>query len=182
MSKRSLKFARRAQDAYDTPAAAVTPLLPSLLPDTSFCEPCAGAGALVDHLKAAGFRCAGAWDIEPRRADIKRADALTMIPPTHANVYVTNPPWSRTALHPLIAHLSAQLPTWLLFDSDWAFTQQSAPFMPWCRCIIAVGRVRWIPGTTMDGYDNAAWYLFDRTYKPTLTLFYGRAIAMVDDI
>ena len=87
-----------------------------------------------------------------------------------------------TVLHPLIAHLSAQLPTWLLFDSDWAFTQQSAPFMPWCRCIIAVGRVRWIPGTTMDGYDNAAWYLFDRTYKPTLTLFYGRAIAMVDDI
>jgi hypothetical protein len=29
----------------------------------------------------------------------------------------------------------------------------------------AVGRVRWIPDSKHDGKDNAAWYLFDQSWK-----------------
>jgi hypothetical protein len=48
MGKRS-NFTRRKQDAYDTPAAAVQPLLPHIAQDgeTRFVEPCAGKGDLA---------------------------------------------------------------------------------------------------------------------------------------
>jgi hypothetical protein len=64
------------------------------------------------------------------------------------------------------------MPTWLLFDADWVHTKQSAPFMPYCRKIVSVGRVRWIEGTKMTGKDNVAWHLF--TAEEGTTEFYGR--------
>jgi hypothetical protein len=76
----------------------------------------------------------------------------------------------------MIEHFSAMRPTWLLFDADWMHTLQSAPYMKWCRKIVSVGRVKWIPDSTMTGKDNCAWYLFDQssirgfsqeTYGPT---------------
>ena len=83
----------------------------------------------------------------------------------------------RPLLHDLIAHLSSLAPTWLLFDADWMHIQKSRPLMPYCHAIVSVGRCRWIPDTTDDGKDNAAWYLFDQT-RPRLAsgpVFLGRA-------
>jgi len=163
---------------WPTPRAAVEPLLPHLEPDSRFVEPCAGDGALVRHLQKArgGWHCVAAWDIEPRGPGIERGDAMTMIPPEDAEYFITNPPWERDVLHPLIEHLSAQLPTWLLFDADWMHTRQSAPYMRWCHVIVSVGRVQWIPGSDNVGKDNSAWYLFDRIRKLTKygTVFRGR--------
>lgn len=173
MGKRS-NFERVARDFYPTPAEAVTPLLPHLLPATGFCEPCAGDGALVDHLTAAGHTCFGASDIDPRRADVSYADALTILA-FFAECFITNPPWDRTILHPLIKHLSSQRPTWLLFDADWMHTRQSAPFIPLLRKIVSVGRVKWIKDSPFTGKDNCCWYLFDaRNDLPTQ--FIGRSI------
>ena len=50
MSKRAGQFERRPNDYYPTPESAVGPLLPHLAPATRFIEPCAGDGALIDHL------------------------------------------------------------------------------------------------------------------------------------
>ncbi len=69
MGKRS-DFVRVERDYYKTPYAAVPALLPHLEPNTRFCEPCAGDGALIDHLTKHGHVCASAWDIEPQREDI----------------------------------------------------------------------------------------------------------------
>lgn len=172
MGKRS-DFARRERDFYPTPAAAVVPLLPHLPPRTRFVEPCAGDGALVDHLTAAGHVCARAWDIEPQRDDIDRLDATTRLV-GNIDCFITNPPWSRDVLHRLIVHLSDQWPTWLLFDSDWSHTRQAAPYLPRLRKIVSVGRVRWIEGSKFTGKDNCAWHLFDRPcFEPAV--FYGRA-------
>ena len=64
-------------------------------------------------------------------------------------------------MHALIAHFARALPTWLLMESDWAYTKQAGPFMPACSDIVSVGRLRWITGTTMSSKDNFAWYRFD---------------------
>lgn len=174
MGKRS-NFARIARDAYDTPREAIVPLLPHLKPRTRFCEPCAGNGALLDVLVEAGHICARARDIEPRRDDIECKDALTTLT-GNIDCFITNPPWDRKFLHPLITHLSAQHPTWLLFDADWMHTKQAAPYLPLLRRVVSVGRVKWIPGSKMTGKDNCCWYLFDAMPASSVE-FIGRIAA-----
>ncbi|MBD9529001.1 class I SAM-dependent methyltransferase [Paracoccus sp. PAR01] len=162
MGKRS-SFERRERDFYPTPREAVAPLIPHLPSVTFYAEPCAGDGALIWHLDDAGAMCVHASDIDPKHDGVDTLDAL-QIGPRHiesANCFITNPPWSRDILHPLIAHLSDMLPTWLLFDADWMHTKQAAPYLPRLRKIVSVGRVKWIPDSKMTGKDNCCWYLFD---------------------
>lgn len=75
MGKRS-NFVRNERDFYPTPLEAVIPLIDQLYPETRFIEPCAGNGALADHLEQYGHIKIGAWDIEPQRYDVDRHDAL----------------------------------------------------------------------------------------------------------
>lgn len=171
MSKRS-DFKRIARDFYRTPLEAVVPLLPHLSAGTSFFEPCAGDGILVRHLENAGHVCVGATDIEPHSAEIIPGDATKICVPLCSRI-ITNPPWDRKVLHPIIENLSPQYPTWLLFDADWAHTKQAIPYMPFLCKIVSIGRIKWIPGTTMTGKDNCCWYLFD-SRGPGDTQFIGR--------
>jgi len=173
MGKRS-SFERMPRDLYATwDQRAVAALLPHLPARTRFCEPCAGGGVLLDQLVAAGHVCASAWDIEPLRRDIAQHDALSRLI-GNIDCFITNPPWTRTILHPLITHLSDQAPTWLLFDADWIHTKQAIPFQHRLRRVVSIGRLRWIEGTKCDGKDNCCWYLFDAV-KREPTQFYGRA-------
>ncbi len=174
MGKRS-NFDRVDRDFYPTPREAVVPLLPHLPPVTFYAEPCAGDGALIWLLDEAGAMCVHASDITPKHDGVDTLDAL-QIGWQHiesANCFITNPPWSRDILHPLIVHFSDMMPTWLLFDADWMHTKQSAPYMPRLRKIVSVGRVKWIPGSKMTGKDNCAWYLFDKPSDEP-TIFCGR--------
>lgn len=176
MGKRS-NFKRRPQDRYDTPYECVPSLMPHLKPQARFCEPCAGKGALIDHLYQHDIICVGAWDIKPRHRNVAKLDALTHNAGNakHYDCFITNPPWTREILHPLIVHLSDQAPTWLLFDADWAHTKQAIPYLPRCQKIVPIGRVKWIPNSKHTGKDNAAWYLFDyRAGIPTLPTFWPR--------
>lgn len=178
MGKRS-DFERVPRDFYPTPYEALIPLLPHLSQRTWYNEPCAGDGALVWHLDRNGHRCCDAADIEPRwnlmpdKCYAFQADALSSQYDPRATHFITNPPWDRKILHPLIAHLSDTLPTWLLFDADWMHTRQSAPYMCRLRKVVSVGRVKWIPGSKMTGKDNCCWYLFDKPSNET-TEFFGR--------
>ena len=153
MGKRS-SFARAPRDFYPTPREAVAPLLPHLPPQTWYAEPCVGDRALVKCLSDAGHRCVQSGDIETGQ------DARDFAASPHCRFIITNPPWSRPLLHDLIVHFSDQRPTWLLFDADWMHTRQAAPFLPRCRKIVSVGRVKWIPDSPHTGKDNACWYLF----------------------
>lgn len=171
MGKRS-DFERVPRDFYPTPREAVLPLLPHLPHGASYWEPCAGDGALITWLSEAGHFCQGASDIEPRCEGVRRIDALSLT--GSPDFYITNPPWDRKILHPLIERLSDQAPTWLLFDADWMHTRQAVPFLPRLRKIVSVGRVKWIPDSKMTGKDNCAWYLFDKPHDDGIR-FYGRA-------
>lgn len=176
MGKRS-DFNRVERDFYPTPEAAVLPLLPHLDDNTFFVEPCAGDGALINHLEKQNHLCAWAGDIEPQADGINQCDAfefsMPMVGGLITDAIITNPPWDRKLLHPMIERFSAMRPTWLLFDADWMHTKQSATFMGWCRKVVSVGRVKWIPDSKMTGKDNCAWYLFDQK-KSGSTIFVGR--------
>lgn len=160
MGKRS-DFKRVPRDFYPTPLEGVIPLLPHVSRGDTFIEPCAGDGALVRHLERNGLHCAGQYDLEPQAPGIVAQD-YTQLRACDADWIITNPPWDRKLLHPMIEYFRQLAPTWLLFDADWAHTKQSAPLMPYCRKIVSVGRLKWIPESKMTGKDNCAWYLFVR--------------------
>ena len=169
MGKRS-NFERNPRDFYPTPKEAVIPLLPHLPEKGLFAEPCAGDGRLIEHIEEL-TSLSGYWmtDIEPHADFIGNGDALTD-KIVGCDICITNPPWDRKILHPLIDNLSNQLPTWLLFDADWMHTKQSVPYIKMCSKFVSVGRIKWFGN--MTGKDNCAWYLFDR--KANNTIFYGR--------
>lgn len=177
MGKRS-DFERKPRDYYPTPIPAVVPLIPHLSECTWFAEPCAGDHRLVEHLESFGHKCSWASDIEPQSEYVEHRDVFDVMEPEGADVFITNPPWDRKILHPMITHLSDIAPTWLLFDSDWAHTKQSAEFMPRLRKIVSIGRVKWIEDSKMTGKDNCCWYLFDKLPYGEgsfyVTEFYGR--------
>lgn len=160
MGKRS-NFSRVARDFYPTPAEAVAPLLQHLPAGASYVEPCAGRGDLVNHLSR--NKCIFASDITPGVAWVQARDAFEVVfhSSDEPDLIITNPPWSRDILHPLIRHFATQRPTWLLIDADWFHTRQAAEFMPWLVKYVSVGRVKWIPDSSNTGKDNCAWYLFD---------------------
>lgn len=170
MGKRS-DFKRVERDFYPTPKKAVEPLVAHLKP-CNFLEPCAGDHRLVNHLEDFGFTCDMASDIEPQSDLVCDKDAFDIENNMNRTI-ITNPPWDRKILHPMIDYFRSISPsTWLLFDADWMHTLQSANYMKYCKTVISIGRVKWIEDSTMTGKDNCVWYEF--VQDETVTTFIGR--------
>lgn len=170
MGKRS-EFERIPKDKYYTPKAAVLPLLSHLKPNSTFFEPCAGDGRLIAHLEEEGHICKYACDVEPEHPRVCKRDAMD-IGFVSADYVITNPPWDRKIMHPIIEHFAQICPTWMLFDANWLFTKQAAPYMKWCSKIVVIGRVKWIEDSKMTGKDDSVWALFEPDAKQTV--FYPR--------
>lgn len=166
MGKRS-DFKRNKADKYRTPPEGMFPLRPYLKPGATFIDPCAGDGRIARHIPG----CVQQFDLEPDDLFMAIGDALSavLVP---CDYICTNPPWSRNVLHPMITRFRQHAPTWLLFDADWAYTKQAAPFMIYCRYVVAVGRLKWFPDSKDHGKDSCAWYLF--LPHPTPTEFISR--------
>ena len=167
MGKRS-NFARIEKDAYATPKEALIPVLPYLHRDVLYYEPCCGEGKLVKHLMNEGF---GFWGYSDDELDARYTDYD--IPPWPKTQFITNPPWSRELLHPIIENLSRQAGTWLLFDADRMHTRQASELIKRCAIIVSVGRVKWIVNSKTTGKDNCCWYFFAPNYFEG-PHFYGR--------
>jgi hypothetical protein len=168
MGKRS-SFARRKMDDYPTPYEAVLPLLPHLDDICTFAEPCCGELHLVKHLEQHGMHCVYAGDITLGLDALFLADQDLI----GIDAIITNPPWTRELLHPLISRFMQLRPTWLLLDADWAHTRQAGAYLGRCSHIVAIGRVKWIPDSPFTGKDNAAWYRFDQRHQDG-PQFFGR--------
>lgn len=159
MGRRS-SFERNPRDYYPTPYEAILPLLKHISVK-EFIEPCAGDGRLIRHLQDNGFVCTYSCDIEPRAEKIEQKDVLffgSELPP--AQQIITNPPWGREVLHPMIDKFRNHAPTWLLFDAGWMFTGQAKPYLKFCSTIVSVGRAKWIEGSDGKGKDDCCWYKF----------------------
>ncbi len=145
MGKRS-NFERKERDFYKTPIEGIMPLLPYLEKPwdaidskMNFIEPCAGDGALILYLEKYGHECVYACDIEPQKSnyDIEQRDVLFFdfkMPP--CDCIITNTPWKREILHPMIDIFRMHAPTWLLFDADWLFTKQAMPYKKYHNYIL----------------------------------------------
>jgi len=172
MGRRS-NFDRIPKDRYFTwDPRAVPPLLAHLPRGFRYKEPCAGAGDLIRQLEPYAS-CVEARDIEPAADFIATGDMMDM-QLGDADGFLTNPPWTRSLLHPLIKHLSDQGPTWLLLDAAWAGTKQALPFQTRCRKIVIIGRLKWIPGSAWDHKEDSAWYLFDRPIPGSAPSYFMR--------
>jgi hypothetical protein len=166
MGKRS-DFPRRPQDDYATPLAALEPLLPHLCRQTLIVEPCPGDGVLARHLKQERFA------VTEVSGDARTID-YDLSGMAGRAIFVTNPPWTRAVLHPIIENLSNQATTWLLFDADWMHCKQAIPYLPRLRQVVSVGRVKWIPDSPYVGKDNVCWYRFGTSSEFMVTQFFGR--------
>lgn len=170
--------AKRPRDLWPTiDSKCVAPLLPHL-PKGRYAEPMAGDGSLIRLFGDAAV-CAWASDIAPQAEGIAQKDVLTA-EIGDADFWMSNPPWTRSLLHEIIVHLSDQAPTFLLFDTNWVFTQQAAPFMERCRKIIYVGRMVWIEGTTNGGFQDCAWYEFGRPVAGSAPTMWGHGCLPAD--
>lgn len=178
MGKRS-EFPRIPRDKYMTTDPMPVARLQAHLPrGVKFAEPCAGNGDLIESMHWHGHECIYACDLHPGRAWVDKRSAFRLdkgwLRLTRAQMFVTNPPWTRATLHPMIEHLAGLLPTWLLLDASWAHTAQAAPYLKMCEKVVSVGRVKWFSGSDHMSLDDSAWYLFSSN-KTGRTEFHGFA-------
>jgi hypothetical protein len=162
MAKRS-DFKRLEKDAYQTiDPRAIPPLLPHILSVKRYAEPCAGEGKLIDMLaqQAPWLKLGYYNDIGYLDGEDAIDGNILEASRGQYDAIITNPPWGRKLLHPMIRRFMSIAPTWLLFDADWAHTKQARPLLPHCVKIVSIGRLRWIPDTKMSGKDNCAFYYF----------------------
>jgi len=175
MGKRS-NFERVERDFYPTPIEAAIPLMRHLPETFTFAEPCAGDARLALHIDAlsdSNAICTLLSDIEPQDGGVEKIDAFDVIIPGNTDFIVTNPPWDRKILHPMIDRFAGIRPTWLLFDANWMFTKQAKDYLPYCEKIVTIGRVKWIEDSKGSGKDDSCWYLFDKKFTGDTT-FFGR--------
>jgi hypothetical protein len=176
MTKRAdNKFERKVRDFYPTPCEAVTPLIRHLNSGDTYVEPFAGAGDLVDHLSLHGILCLHASDIEPQKDYIIKEDFNEYFKKNYVNRVITNPPWNRDIIETLLDYTTSQdIDTWLLLSADIAHNVWMAKYMRYCKMIVSIGRVKWIPDSKSSGFDNCCWYNFGN--KKCDTIFVGREI------
>ena len=165
VGKRS-DYARMPADLYETPLDAIEPVLSHLPRRFTYASPCVGPGKLVAGMTdlRPSTECVWQSDLKAKRGRPKLdARVLSERHVTGADFILENPPWTREWLHVMILRFAFLRPTWLIFDADWAHTKQANFFMPICKKIVSVGRVKWMAGSNDTGKDNAAWYHFDAT-------------------
>lgn len=163
MGKRS-NFKRVERDFYPTPKEAVIPLIRHLPVQVTFAEPCVGNWDLAYHLFDYRHVVFYGGDIQEGFDALKLTDKDIR----GCDYIITNPPWTRSILHPMIEHFRNLRPTWLLIDANWMFTKQAKPYLKYCKKIVNIGRVKWIPDSKHTGKDDCCWYLFDKEEVETV--------------
>lgn len=180
MGKRTLAatgttHAPRPRDYWRTiDAKARGPLIPHLPRGVEYAEPMAGDGSLI-RILGPEITCVWAADLEPQAEGIAQGDVLKCELGA-AQMFITNPIWTRKLLHQVVIHLSNLAPTWMLVDSDWASTAQFGRLSSRCRRIVYIGRLIWIEGTTNPGFSSCAWYLFDKPIPRSAPVFYPHGV------
>lgn len=174
MGKRS-DFAKIPKDKYYTwDARAYVPMRSIFRKIETFIEPCAGGGDMIAHLERIGPRCVYACDIEPTDAETTPIVKLSyeQIKPgilQKADYIITNPPWTRSIMHPFIEWcIHSRLPAWLLIDTNWASSKQARPLLAYCSDIVPTPRLKWIPDSKDSAKDDTAWYRFQETPCETI--------------
>jgi hypothetical protein len=176
MTTRPSGYARRENDLYETPAWATEALLRRFpLNDKLVWDPCAGNHAIADAIECARLTRAGiiTSDIKvyDREHDIV-ADFLTdeALPHIDHDAIVMNPPygWHNQMAEKFIRRalsfstrtlVAALLP--VKFDSGKTRLDLTEDHERFCAKIVLVDRLQLIPGTTVQGTEDHAWFVWD---------------------
>jgi hypothetical protein len=179
MGKRS-DFERVGKDFYPTiDPTCLTPFFRSIMSDVNYAEPCYGGGDLEKLMWFAN--CVYKSDIENRYVGAIEKDALDLTEEdlSAAEVIVTNPPYSRKILLPLIEHFTSLKETWLLLPADILHNQYFADYVNSARLILSVGRLYW-QENRIKGKDNYCWIQWTKGAMYTSTVaapeFLGREV------
>ena len=177
MGKRS-DFDKIPKDKYYTwDARAYAPMRGIFRKIGTFIEPCAGGGDMIRALEQIGPRCVYACDIEPtcpdgatpEHIDAHSYEQIPRLAVERADYIITNPPWTRSAMHPFIEWcIASGKPAWLLIDTNWASSKQARPLLAYCSDIVPTPRLKWIPDSKDSAKDDTAWYRFQETPCDTI--------------
>jgi hypothetical protein len=166
MSRRNSGYARKRNDAYQTPPWVVHALVPFLPRGiTTIWEPAAGRGQLVRALRETGYHVlASDRDYDFLSEAPKRADAI-----------VTNPPYKLA-----VAFIERGLTYFdttamlLSIDFDSAVTRSHLFDDPrWMCKVVLRHRIRWFPGEHGPS-ENHAWYIWKRGHRGSPRIGYAR--------
>ena len=174
MGKRS-DFDKVPKDFYPTTdVRAVVPLV-KFIRGATYAEPCYGNGDLEDLLVEVA-NCKWRSDIRETVGSSKVLDALSLTKSDLSDIdlIVTNPPFTRGVLLPMLDHFITLKPTWLLLPADLMHNAYFGPYMEKCQKIVSVGRIKWFKDTEKDSTENFAWYFWPQHAKNETTVFYGR--------
>ncbi len=154
-------FERAEKDFYPTidPNAIVTGLVNSIRGKT-YAEPCYGEGDLEDQLMEVAV-CKWRSDIRKTVGSSVVMDAMTLTDKdlNGCDLIITNPPFTRQVLLPMIEHFVSLRPTWLLLPADLMHNIYFSPYVSKAREIISVGRLYWSENE-VRGKQNFCWYFW----------------------
>lgn len=175
MGKRS-DFQRVAKDFYPTTdPRAIPEVFIKEIRGKTYAEPCCGMGDLVDLLADIAI-CRWESDIEYRGAGkVWDAMCLSSHELEKCSLIVTNPPYAKQVLLPMIDHFISLKPTWLLLPSDLMHNQYFGSYMRKCSKVISVGRIKWFEDSKHTSTDNFCWYFWPKgSLEDQQTVFIGR--------
>jgi len=176
MGKRS-DYNKVPKDYYPTtdPNAIPTRFV-DFIRGKSYAEPCCGTGDLTDLLVDV-VTCKWESDVEDRGCG-KVKDAMDLTPEelSGCDLIITNPPFSRDVLLPMLDHFISLKPTWLLLPADYMHNKYFSPYMKKCSRVISVGRLKWFKDSKHTSTDNFCWYFWPKgTTGGDHTIFIGRS-------
>ena len=176
MSKRS-NFEKIPKDFYATvDSKAIPPKFVEFIRGKTYAEPAYGDGDLEDLLMDVAT-CNWRSDIRETVGSSKVMDAMCLSKEDTArcDLIVTNPPFSKDVLLPIIDHFVNLKPTWLLLPADYMHNRYFSDYMSRCRKVVSVGRLKWFKDSKHTSTDNFAWYFWPKgATTDGVTYFYGR--------
>jgi len=175
MGKRS-NFEKIPKDFYGTtdPKALPEDFL-RFISCKNYGEPCCGNGDLINLIVDVSY-CVWASDVEVRPVG-RQKDAMDLTEEdlSMCDVIITNPPFTRSVLLPMIDHFISLKPTWLLLPADMMHNKYFSSYMDKCSVVISVGRLKWFKDSPHTSTDNFAWYYWTKDpMDMRMTQFYGR--------
>ena len=163
MGKRT-SFSKVDKDFYPTIDPRAFEAIIPFVRGRTYAEPCAGNGDLVDGLADAAT-CK--WETDVREeVDCRTMDAMSITQDDLEGIdlIITNPPFTKSVLLPMIDHFMSLKPTWLLLPWDLPCNKYFRLYAEGCNKIVPIGRLCWFKkdGKFVRGYENFAWYYWPK--------------------
>jgi len=174
MGRRS-DFPKVDKDFFPTTdPRAVEPLVRYIRGNT-YAEPCYGDGDLEDLLMDVAT-CKWRSDVRGTVESSKVMDAMSLTKSDLQGIdlIVTNPPFTRSVLMPMLDHFITLKPTWLLLPAGHMHNVYFGDAMRKCSKVVSIGRLKWFKDSKFSSTDDFCWYFWPQWATHQETVFRGR--------